>query len=86
MTSVLPHEAGKLLTDQLRAAAEGSQSGLTLGLIISLLALNASAADLNGYGKPDLIAANRPGPSYVCLNDGKARFDTQPCLPIRRRG
>ena len=43
---------------------------------------NASAADLNGDGRPDLIAANRPGPSYVCLNDGKARFATQPCIPI----
>ena len=42
---------------------------------------NASAADLNGDGRPDIIAANRPGPSFVCLNDGNGRFPS-PCIPI----
>jgi hypothetical protein len=42
---------------------------------------NAAVADLNGDGKMDVIAANRPGPSFVCLNDGKARF-TSACIPI----
>src|SRR5688572_19541155 len=42
---------------------------------------NASAADLNGDGRPDIIAANRPGPSFVCLNDGKGNFPA-PCIAI----
>jgi hypothetical protein len=42
---------------------------------------NASAADLNGDGSPDIIAANRPGPSFVCLNDGKGNFPP-PCMAI----
>ena len=41
-----------------------------------------TVADLNGDGRPDLIAANRSGaqlkpvPSFVCLNDGKGGFPT----------
>ena len=42
---------------------------------------NASAADLNGDGRPDIIAANRPGPSFVCLNDSKGNFPA-PCVAI----
>jgi hypothetical protein len=42
---------------------------------------NAAVADLNGDGKIDVIAANRPGPSFVCLNDGSGRF-TRACIPI----
>ena len=42
---------------------------------------NAALADLNGDGRVDIIAANRPGPSFVCLNDGSGRF-TSPCIPI----
>jgi membrane protein len=38
VTSVLPPAAGDLLTEQLRSVAEASSGGLTLGLIISLLA------------------------------------------------
>jgi hypothetical protein len=44
---------------------------------------NASVADLNGDGLPDIIAANRTGDSngsnYVCLNRGKGQFDAD-CL------
>ena len=43
---------------------------------------NAAVADLNGDGRPDIIAANRGGTSNVCLNDGKGRFDAAPCLVI----
>lgn len=35
---------------------------------------NATIADLNGDGRPDVIAANRSGPSYVCLNQGGGQF------------
>lgn len=35
---------------------------------------NVVVADLNGDGYPDIAVANRPGPSYVCFNDGKAHF------------
>jgi hypothetical protein len=42
---------------------------------------NAALADLNGDGRPDAIAANRPGPSFVCLNQGGGRF-ASPCIAI----
>jgi hypothetical protein len=42
---------------------------------------NAAVADLNGDRAPDVIAANRPGPSYVCLNDGRGAF-SPPCIAI----
>ena len=44
---------------------------------------NASIADVNGDGLPDIIAANRgePGATYVCLNRGKGRFDSD-CLQV----
>lgn len=35
---------------------------------------NVVVTDLNGDGYPDIAVANRPGPSYVCFNDGKAHF------------
>jgi hypothetical protein len=35
---------------------------------------NVVLADFNGDGSPDIAVANRPGPSYVCFNDGKAHF------------
>jgi FG-GAP-like repeat len=35
---------------------------------------NVVLSDLNGDGSPDIAVANRPGPSYVCFNDGKAHF------------
>ncbi len=42
-------------------------------------------ADLNGDGAPDIIAANRGGnqsvPSFICWNDGTARFTTCDPLP-----
>src|SRR5262245_59360185 len=37
---------------------------------------NATVADLNRDGRPDVIAANRPGPSFVCLNNGHGQFLT----------
>jgi photosystem II stability/assembly factor-like uncharacterized protein len=43
---------------------------------------NATVADLNGDGRPDVIAANRGGTSNVCLNDGNGRFDARPCAVI----
>ncbi|MDA1305816.1 MAG: FG-GAP-like repeat-containing protein [Acidobacteria bacterium] len=43
---------------------------------------NAAVADLNGDGRPDIIAANRGGTSNVCLNDGTGRFDATPCLVL----
>ena len=42
---------------------------------------NAAIADMNGDGRPDVVAANRPGPSYVCLNLGDGRFETD-CISI----
>src|SRR5258705_6485748 len=42
---------------------------------------NATVADLNRDGRPDVIAANRPGPSFACLNDGRGRFPN-PCIKI----
>lgn len=39
---------------------------------------NAVVGDLNGDGYPDIVAANRSMPSYVCLNDGKLHFDCHP--------
>ena len=38
---------------------------------------NVSVADLNGDGQPDIIVANRTdhGANYICLNQGKGRFD-----------
>src|SRR3989449_9593159 len=38
---------------------------------------NVSVADLNGDGQPDIIVANRSdhGANYICLNQGKGRFD-----------
>jgi hypothetical protein len=42
---------------------------------------NAAVADLNGDRKPDVIAANRPGPSFACLNEGGGRFATS-CIKI----
>src|SRR5688500_14841279 len=35
---------------------------------------NATIADFNGDGRPDVAAANRPGPSYICLNLGGGAF------------
>lgn len=41
---------------------------------------NTSVADVNGDGRPDLIVANRSetatGANYICLNNGKAQFDS----------
>jgi hypothetical protein len=42
---------------------------------------NASVADLNGDRRVDVIAANRPGPSFVCLNQGGGHFATD-CISI----
>jgi hypothetical protein len=40
---------------------------------------NATVADMNGDGKPDIIAAirtgGRPGNNYICLNRGGGKFD-----------
>ena len=38
---------------------------------------NVAVADLNGDGQPDIIVANRTdhGANYICLNQGKGRFD-----------
>jgi hypothetical protein len=42
---------------------------------------NVILADLNGDGSPDIAVANRPVPSYVCFNDGKAHFACRPLGP-----
>jgi hypothetical protein len=42
---------------------------------------NIAVADLNGDGYPDIAVANRPGPSYVCFNDGKAHFSCRQLGP-----
>ncbi|HET9361860.1 MAG TPA: VCBS repeat-containing protein [Vicinamibacterales bacterium] len=42
---------------------------------------NAAVADLNGDKRPDVLAANRPGPSQMCLNDGTGGF-RHPCTAI----
>ena len=45
---------------------------------------NASVADLNGDGLPDIIVANRSdgtGTNYICLNRGAGRFDAD-CIPF----
>lgn len=39
---------------------------------------NAAVGDLNGDGYPDIAVANRGATSFVCLNDGKLRFDCRP--------
>jgi hypothetical protein len=48
---------------------------------------NASVADLNGDGLPDIIAANRTGGNhgfnYFCLNLGKGEFDAD-CIAFSR--
>lgn len=42
---------------------------------------NATVADVNGDGLPDIVVANRGEPSntanYVCLNRGSGRFDAE---------
>jgi hypothetical protein len=35
---------------------------------------NVTLADLDGDKFADIAVANRPGPSYVCFNNGRARF------------
>jgi hypothetical protein len=46
---------------------------------------NATVADMNGDGLPDVIAANRYGRTagfnYICLNRGGGRFDAD-CIPF----
>jgi len=48
---------------------------------------NASVADLNQDGLPDIIVANRTGPrggaNYICLNRGKGQFDAE-CMAFAR--
>jgi outer membrane protein assembly factor BamB len=43
---------------------------------------NACLADLNQDGFPDLIAANRQGKSFACLNDGQGGFRLESCIEI----
>jgi len=42
---------------------------------------NVVLADFNGDKSPDIAVANRPGPSYVCFNDGQAHFACKPLGP-----
>ena len=47
---------------------------------------NASVADLDGDGRPDIVIANRSDRApvdYVCLNQGKGRFDAA-CRAVAR--
>ena len=48
---------------------------------------NATVADMNGDGLPDIIVANRTGPgpgaNYICLNQGGGRFDAD-CIVFSR--
>jgi len=43
---------------------------------------NACAADLNGDGALDLVAANRKRPSYIGFNDGKGSFSAEQTLEL----
>ncbi len=42
---------------------------------------NVVLADFNGDKVPDIAVANRPGPSYICFNDGKAHFNCRALGP-----
>lgn len=46
---------------------------------------NATVADMNGDGLPDIVAANRygraAGANYICLNRGSGKFDAE-CIPF----
>ena len=42
---------------------------------------NIALGDFNHDGFPDIAVANRPGPSQICINDGKAHFACRPLGP-----
>jgi FG-GAP-like repeat len=46
---------------------------------------NATIADMNGDGRPDIVAADRygrtAGANYICLNDGAGRIAAA-CIPF----